>query len=463
MMKKLRKIVVVVFVLALLPLVALAAANDVTVSADISWVLDNGDTYTTDGAVAQSIQVSTNSLLVTVLTGSSVVITSSDKRDFSASGLTLCATVEACNANESTLTISCPSTATSAETVTVTGSGTCTSGSIGGGSGGGGGGVVAPVVTPVVQTPTTTPAVETKQEETKAIEATQTFAVGTSSSVSVGSQSHTVTVNSATATTAEIVIKSDPITVSLVKDVAQEVDTDKDGVKDLKVTYLGLDENSKPKIKFEDITVAKTETKADATAKETTCALTKESAYKYAGSKAVYYITKDCTKRPFKSSKIYFTYFKAWSDVKTTTKASIDAVPNDALGFMPFGPLYDPQYGAIVKIVSDPKVYLLLGSTKYWIASEAVFNTLKYSWNWIEDISDSLLAKYSTGSEITDTTKHPNYTLIKYKNSPKVYRLEDGKKRHIKNEKAFNNLKYRWDRIVTIDASETYPDGAVLE
>lgn len=196
------------------------------------------------------------------------------------------------------------------------------------------------------------------------------------------------------------------------------------------------------------------------------CPLQREMAYKSAASNAVYYVTADCTKRAFTRSAIFFTYFQAWSDVKLTTGAMLARIPNDVLGFMPYGPLYDPQYGALVKITSDPKVYLLLGGNKHWITSESIFNALGYQWNWIEDIDPRLLNKYQTMGEITDTTRHPNYTLVKYADDPRVYRLEpvDGTtvKRHIANEAAFNRLKYRWDRIVTIPTSETYPDGAQL-
>jgi len=41
--------------------------------------------------------------------------------------------------------------------------------------------------------------------------------------------------------------------------------------------------------------------------------------------------------------------------------------------------------------------------------------------------------------------------------------LQDGKKRHIENEAVFNSLNYRWDRIVTISDTETYPDGESLK
>jgi len=136
---------------------------------------------------------------------------------------------------------------------------------------------------------------------------------------------------------------------------------------------------------------------------------------------------------------------------------------------MPWGPKYDPKYGALVKIVSDPKVYLLLGGGKYWVTAGEIFTGLKYSWNWGVEIDKKLLDKYITGSEINYTDHHPNYTLIKYAASTKIYRLEPDPadsskqvKRHIKNEAVFNALNFRWDRIVTISKSEAYKDGEEL-
>jgi len=199
----------------------------------------------------------------------------------------------------------------------------------------------------------------------------------------------------------------------------------------------------------------------------TVCTLTPEQSYKLLNSPAVYYITTDCTKRAFTKSNIFFTYFTSWNDVNITTKEKLDSIPNDTLGFMSYGPKYDPKYGALVKIVSDPKVYLLLNTEKYWITSELVFNALKYAWNWIEDVDARLLNKYTIGSEINYTDHHPNYTLVKYKDNNKVYRLEPNNegvqtKRWIADEATFNSLNFRWDRIVTVSDTEVYETGEDL-
>lgn len=95
---------------------------------------------------------------------------------------------------------------------------------------------------------------------------------------------------------------------------------------------------------------------------------------------------------------------------------------------------------------------------------------MNYQWNWIEDVDERLLDKYTVGSEINYIDHHPNYTLVKYTDSNKVYRLEPDPtdsakqvKRWIADETTFKSLHFRWDRIVTISNNEVYPDGSSLQ
>lgn len=194
-------------------------------------------------------------------------------------------------------------------------------------------------------------------------------------------------------------------------------------------------------------------------AQATACILVPEYPYKSPESAAVFYVDADCTKRPFKNEFIYKTYFSSWSSVRVTTAERLHQVPNHELGFMPLGPKYEPKYGALVKIVTDPKVYLLINNKKYWITSETVFNGLNYKWNWIEDIDKRLLDKYLSGGEITDMSHHVDGTIIKYAGDASVYVLTNGEKQHIPNEEAFDSLGYRADRIVTIPKTEVYTDS----
>ncbi len=195
------------------------------------------------------------------------------------------------------------------------------------------------------------------------------------------------------------------------------------------------------------------------------CALPTSRAYRSEGNNAVFYVTPNCQKRPFRSPDTFFTYFDDWSEVNTVSGSSLESISGD-VDFMPAGPKYDPQYGALVKVVEDARVYLLLGDTRYWISSEEVFVALNYQWDWIEDVDVSLLDNYAEGSEIDYTDRHPNYTLVKYAGDPRVYRLEpkptnftEQVKRYIPNEDVFRSLNFRFDRIVTIPTTEVYDDG----
>ena len=187
--------------------------------------------------------------------------------------------------------------------------------------------------------------------------------------------------------------------------------------------------------------------------------------YKKAGQPTIYYVTPECSRRPFANPALFFSYFKSWNAVVTADGPALAAVAPDKLGFMPWGPLYDPKYGALVKTVADPKVYLILNDKKFWITSETVFSALNYNWGWIEDVDAALLAQYAAGGEIAYTDHHPNYTLIKYADSPNVYRLEPDAsdpnlqvKYHIPDEETFAKLGFRFDRIVEIKDTEVYPD-----
>ena len=196
---------------------------------------------------------------------------------------------------------------------------------------------------------------------------------------------------------------------------------------------------------------------------QSTCPLPVQQAYKAPGTAAVYYVTDACTKRAFTKPHIYFTYFTSWSGVQL--RSDILSIPDDSLGFMPYGPLYTLNAGSLVKTVGDPRVYVILDGVKQWISSEEVFDALGYKWSWVEDVDPRLLDRFASGGEITTTNKHPNYTLIKYKGDPRVYRLEpsisDSSQqvaRYISSEEEFLRLGYRFDRVIELPGENPYGD-----
>lgn len=193
-----------------------------------------------------------------------------------------------------------------------------------------------------------------------------------------------------------------------------------------------------------------------------TCSLAK-GAYKVDGASAVYYVTDQCTKRPFNRSDVYFTYFDSWGALQIVSQDALAAVSDDVLGFMPWGPLWAPPYAPLVKTVYDPKVYIVSNGERRWIQTVEVFEALGYVLSWVEDVAQAWMDQYPVGNDVTSSETHPAGTLILYPDSPDVYLLEtvDGviKKRHIVDETVFTEGGFRFDRIITIPLTETYPDG----
>lgn len=194
------------------------------------------------------------------------------------------------------------------------------------------------------------------------------------------------------------------------------------------------------------------------------CPLNTDVAYKAKTNNSVWYVTSDCKKKAFRNAHMFKTYFRSWDSVQEVEAATLRSIPNDSISWMAQGPLYDPQFGAVVKTLDDAKVYFLLGGKKFWIDSEASFLELGYKWEWVEDVDPRLLDKYETGEELSSEDGHRAHMLVKRKGDSKVYRLEeddDGEGlvyRHVADEETFKELGYRFDRVIEIDERSAKPN-----
>lgn len=198
-----------------------------------------------------------------------------------------------------------------------------------------------------------------------------------------------------------------------------------------------------------------------------TCPLRSGTAYKVRNSGVVWFVTGSCTKRPFSSEDIFFSYFESFRGVETVPQATLQAVPEDSFGAMPMGVRLRFADGSLVKLVSDPTVYLVLQGEVRPITTEQTFISLGFQWNWIETITKETFARYRLGAPLQGT--RVPYTLISYPRSSQIYRLEPdaatpGKlvKRRIATTDALNRLGYRRDRVVVIPSTEVYADGAQI-
>lgn len=117
------------------------------------------------------------------------------------------------------------------------------------------------------------------------------------------------------------------------------------------------------------------------------------SLIKPASSTAVYYCGADGKRYVFTSDKVYFTWYTDFSLVITLTDTEIASIP---LGG---NVTYRPGI-RMVKIQSDPKVYVVeRGGLLRWVQSQLAAETL-YGANWakqIDDVSDAFFFNYQIG------------------------------------------------------------------
>ena len=145
---------------------------------------------------------------------------------------------------------------------------------------------------------------------------------------------------------------------------------------------------------------------------------------------------------------IYVKFYTSWGVASNAVSSSIILKSTNQ-------PSNQPSTAAtLIKYPNDPKVYLIEDGQKRWIKDEQTFNSLNYKWSDILHVPIS--QTYPEGETIAAAT------LIKYPNDPKVYLIEDGQKRWIKDEQTFNSLNYQWSDIIQIPITQAYPVGDVI-
>ncbi len=143
-----------------------------------------------------------------------------------------------------------------------------------------------------------------------------------------------------------------------------------------------------------------------------------------ASGPAVYYYAADGKRYVFPHEKMFFSWFKDFSSVKTITDAELAAI---SIG----GNVTERPGTKLVKITTDPKTYAVTqGGILHWVQSEAIAKAL-YGDNWnqrIIDVSDAFFVNYTVGSSVA-TNVHPDGTLIQYAGDTNTYVVMSGVKR----------------------------------
>ncbi|MFC1656355.1 S8 family peptidase [Patescibacteria group bacterium] len=118
---------------------------------------------------------------------------------------------------------------------------------------------------------------------------------------------------------------------------------------------------------------------------------------------------------------------------------------------------YHPS-GTIVYATGDSKVYMLDNGRKRWIANQYIYLHNYKNWDRVVTISPAELSTYPDDIDIVrrDGSLIANYT------TNKVYIIEYGLKRWITSPEVFTDLGYKWSSINIVSDTELalYPDGA---
>jgi spore maturation protein CgeD len=124
--------------------------------------------------------------------------------------------------------------------------------------------------------------------------------------------------------------------------------------------------------------------------------------------------------------------------------------------------------GTLVRGLSND-VYIIDNQERRKIYPE-VFGEMKYSPNLVVRVPDPFLFKYQEGIPVDgqvflNPALFPNQRLIMSPQNHAVYFIQNNKKHHIKNEKAFVDYKFQWEQVVFVSDHllAQIPDGLPIE
>ena len=123
---------------------------------------------------------------------------------------------------------------------------------------------------------------------------------------------------------------------------------------------------------------------------------------------------------------------------------------------MPDAASYIVRDGFVVKEADDQEIYVYQNRQFRWISSLDAFEHYGYTWKDVHIVPDGYLDRYEIGS--------PIHVLLKCDQSPHIYRLEEGKKRWIRDITTFVAEGHVWDdvRFVSCHYLRNLPDGDTI-
>jgi hypothetical protein len=176
--------------------------------------------------------------------------------------------------------------------------------------------------------------------------------------------------------------------------------------------------------------------------------------YKTGDSQTVY-LAAACKLRPFRGAAVFHARgYKFQNIITLSSLAGIEVSNKPAL----------PAGGTLVQ-GSDSTVWFVTKNEKRkGFVSEQSFKGLGFSFGSVKKIADSDLATMEVDAPVTETSNHPEGSIIKCGNSSTVFEVRNNSRFPFTNPSAFLDRGHSWDVIANVDCGRfSYLQGTNLE
>ena len=177
----------------------------------------------------------------------------------------------------------------------------------------------------------------------------------------------------------------------------------------------------------------------------------------------VIYLIHNGTRRPFTTKAAFVSRY--------TPDAVLKVTPADLASYSVGGGISLPNY-SLVRVPSG-MTYVLIDDVKHPIASQAVFKSIGYNPEEIDDVSDADIAQYLNGTFITTASLYPLGAIIQDKKTRQLYYAKNGIRYVIQSEEVVR-VNFGQKKISMVDSKQlaklefdarkvvTFRDGTLL-
>jgi hypothetical protein len=101
---------------------------------------------------------------------------------------------------------------------------------------------------------------------------------------------------------------------------------------------------------------------------------------------------------------------------------------------------------SLIRVKNKPTVYMIEDGVKQPIPSEEVLSSQGLTFDDVEIVEQDEADTYADG----DAVNYADGTIVREEGKPEVYVIENGEKKHIQDPKAFADLGYNWNSIIKV-------------